>query len=148
MSPMKGQIAPDHIPLNKYEMLVIGMTPMTFTEISGIEEELQTTDLPDRTVASGGQTTPVEFTARLPMHHTVDQAQMELWFSQCKDPVSPKYKRAGTIIYQSISGKVFRTYSLVNMFPTKRVTPDVAMENEGELATVEWTFKADQQLPI
>jgi hypothetical protein len=145
---MKGLLAADHIPINNFEMLIVGMTPMVITEVSGIEEELQTTDLPDRTSASGGNTMPVEFTAKSPMHHTVDQAQMELWFSQCQDPVSVAYKRAGTLIHKSISGETLRTFSLLGLYPTKRSLPDLDMANEGECAFVEWTFKADQVLPI
>jgi hypothetical protein len=57
---MKGAIAPDHIPVNKYQLLVAGVIPLTITEVSGIEDELQTTELPDRTVASGGNRGPSE----------------------------------------------------------------------------------------
>lgn len=145
---MKGLLNPDHIPVNNYEMLIVGMTPMVMTSVSGIEEELETTDLPDRTSASGGNTTPVEFSVKIPMHHTVDQAQMELWYSMCKDPVDPQYKRAGTLIHKSISGQTLRTFSLLGLYPKKRGLPDLELENEGELATVEWSFKADQVLPI
>jgi hypothetical protein len=145
---MKGVLNPDHIPINKYQFLVLGMPTMLFTEISGIEEELQTTDLPDRTVASGGSTGPVEFTAKLPMHHTIEQAAMELWYSQSKDPVHEDYKKPATLIHQSISGKILRTYTIVGAFPYKRVLPDLEMANEGEMASVEWSFKADDTFSI
>ncbi len=147
---MKGDIAPDHIPLNKYQLLVLGtaVPAFTFTEISGIEEELQVTELPDRTVASGGQTNPVEFTARSPMHHISEQAALETWYNEGKDPVDPGYKKSATLIHQSGSGAIVNTYSIVGIFCSKRGLPDLSMENEGELATNEWTFRADEVYPI
>jgi len=145
---MKGAILGDHIPLNKYQLIVLGMPELIFTEISGLEEELETVDLPDRTVASGGQTKTLEFTATLPAHHLIMQAAMELWFVEGRDPVASTYKKTATLILKSISGSTFRTYSLIGLFVCKRATPDLEMANEGEMATIEWTFKADQMLPI
>jgi len=145
---MKGTIKPDHIPVNKYKLLVLGLPEITATEISGLEDELQTTELPDRTVASGGNRGPTEFTIMVPMHHTVEQAAMEVWFRESQDPVLPTYKKAGTIIHYSISGQVDRTYSLIGVFPSKRATPDLEMANEGEMAAVEWTLKVDDVLPL
>jgi hypothetical protein len=145
---MKGAIQADHMPVNKYELLMLGMPPLTPTEISGIEDELQTTELPDRTRASGGNRGPTEFTMMLPMHHLVEQAAMEVWFRSSQDPVLPTYKIVGTLIHKSISGETLRTYSLVGAFPSKRVLPDLEMANEGEMAAVEWTISVDDILPI
>ena len=147
---MKGDIKPDHIPVNKYQLLVLGTAVpfFTFTEISGIEEELQTTELPDRTVASGGNTGPIEFTAKCPMHHLDEQAALELWFNEGKDPVSSTYKKAASLVHMSITGKVLRTYTVVGVFVNKRALPDLAMDNEGEMAANEWGFKADELYPI
>jgi len=145
---MKGAIQGDHIPVNKYQLLVLGMPPLTFTEVSGIEEELEVAELPDRTVASGGNTKAIEFTGKLPMHHLAEQAAMELWFSSAQDPVLPTYKLPATLVHQSITGNVLRTYSLLGLFPSKRALPDLEMANEGEMAAVEWTFRADDILPI
>jgi hypothetical protein len=145
---MKGTIKADHISVNKYQLLVLGMPPLTFTTISGIEDELEVVDLPDRTKASGGNRKAVEFTAKLPMHHIAEQAMMELWFLESQDPVSPLYKKVGTLIHLSISGNVLRTYSMTGIFPSKRALPELDMKNEGEMAEVEWTFQADNMLPI
>lgn len=145
---MKGVLQKDHIPVNKYQMLVVGLPPLTLTEISGIEQELETVDLPDRTVASGGNKGTVEFTAMQPVHHLVEVAAIESWFVESIDPVSGSYKKDGTIILQSISGDVIKTHSILGMFPSKKALPDLEMANEGEMATIEWTFKADEVLPI
>ena len=145
---MKGAIQADHIPINKYELLVLGMPSLTPTEVSGIEDELQTTELPDRTRASGGNRGPTEFTMMLPMHHLLEQAAMEVWYRESQDPVLPTYKKVGTLIHKSNSGETLRTYSLLKAFPTKRVLPDLEMENEGEIALVEWTISVDDLLPI
>ena len=50
---MKGIIKPDHIPVNNFDLLVAGLIDLTAVEVSGIEDTLQTIDLPDRTRASG-----------------------------------------------------------------------------------------------
>lgn len=145
---MKGVLQTDHIPVNKYQMLVVGLPPLTFTEISGIEQELETVDLPDRTVASGGNKGVVEFTVMQPAHHLAEVAAIESWFVESIDPVSGSYKKDGTVILQSISGDTIKTHSILGMFPSKKALPDLEMANEGELATIEWTFKADEVLPI
>jgi len=145
---MKGTIQQDHMPVNKYELIILGMPTIRFTEISGIEEELEVVDLPDRTKAPGGHTKPVEFTAKTMMHHLVEQAGLEIWFQESQDPVSPLYKKIGTLLHKSLTGRTLRSYTLTGVFPTKRALPDLAMENEGEAAQVEWTFSADDVLPI
>lgn len=145
---MKGSIKSDHIAVNSYQLLVAGFVPLTFTKISGIEEELEVTDLPDRTVASGGNTKSIEFTAEIPLHHTLEQAAMEVWFQTCQDPVVPLYKKPATLVLKNISGKVGRSFTLLGLFPSKRALPDLEMANEGEMATSTWTFKADDILPI
>ncbi|MGD9749382.1 MAG: hypothetical protein AB7W59_00140 [Acidimicrobiia bacterium] len=145
---MKGVIRPDHIPVNKYELRVIGAPTLVLTEVSGIEDELETTDLPDRTVASGGNRKSVEFTIMQPMHHGPEVAYMETWYRESQDPVAPSYKKAGTLLHSSLSGITTRGYQLVGLFPSKRKLPDLEMENEGEIALIEWTMKADDILPL
>lgn len=141
---MKGVIAPDHIPKNKYQLLVSGLPPITFTAVGGLEEELETVDLPDRTRASGGNTKPVEFTVRMPTHHVTERIAMENWYAECQDPVLPTYKKVGTLVKQSISSLATVAYILQGLFVSKRATQDLEMENEGELDEIEWTMSADQ----
>lgn len=145
---MKGKIQANHIPLNKYKLLVIGLPGLTPTSVSGIEEELDVVTLPDRTQASGGNTKPGEFTIKLPMHHLVEQSAMEAWYKESQDPVSPTYKKPGTLIYTSIGDTTLKSYTLVGLFPSKRKLPDAEMTNEGEMAEVEWTLKYDDILPV
>ncbi len=145
---MKGDILADHISINKYQLLVAGLPPLTCTEISGLDDELVTNELPDHTVVTGGQHMASEFTIKMPEHHLVQQAAMEGWFQESTDPVLPSYKKPATLISQSISGKIVVTKSLIGVFPKKRTLPDREMSNEGELALVEWTLNVDQILPI
>lgn len=146
---MKGSVKPNHIPVNNFELIVIGLPPILFTEISGLEDETQTVDLPDRTKASGGNDTGAkEFTGSMFEHHTVERAAMELWFKQGRDPVDPLYKKAGTLIKRDISGAVASTTTLVGLWVTKKGTPDLDLANEGDPAMLEWTFSADSALPV
>lgn len=143
---MKGVLNPNHIPINKWRLLIAGMPEFQFTEISEIESELETTQLPDRTHASGGNKLPTEFTARHPMHHTIENVALELWFAQSTGDVDPGYKKDATLVHISINGITLRTYQIIGIFPSKRTLPNKEMANEGELATNEWTFKADDVL--
>ena len=145
---MKGRIDPNHIPLNNYELLVLGMPSLTFTTVSGIEDETQKSEMPDRTMATGGNRGPTEFTAMLPLHHRTQQAAMELWFREGQDPVSPTYKKAATLLHKSIGGTTVASFAIVGVWPFKRKNPDLEMNNEGELAEVEWSFSADDIEPL
>ena len=145
---MKGEIKPDHIGVNKYTLLVAGLVELTCTEISGLEDELNTVELPDRTVASGGNRAASEFTIKIPLHHGVEQAAMELWFRESQDPVSPTYKKPVTLTHESGSGANDRSFTLVGVFPMKRKLPDLEMKNEGEMAEVEWTLSVDDIFPL
>lgn len=144
---MKGALEADHIPVNKFDLLVLGLPPLTITELSGIEDELENVVLPDRTVASGGNRGPVEFTISMPSWHTIEQAAMELWFKESQDPVVPTYKKAATLTMKSIGGTP-KAFALIDLFPTKRSTPDLEMENEGEPAMIEWELKASDMQPL
>ena len=146
--PVKGEILPDHIPLNKFQLLVAGLPPLLFTEIAGLEEELEAVDLPDRTKATGGNTLPVEWTAMHPLHHIVEELALEAWFTEAKDPVSPTYKKDATLLMFSNTGAIIKTYALPGTFISKRVIPDMDKANEGEMAANEWTFQTDQINPL
>lgn len=146
---MKGQIQPGHIPVNKFELLVVGLPTLTVIEVSGIEEELNVVELPDRTKASGGVTNSVEFTITLPGHHSVEIAAMEAWYLESQDPVTPTYKKAASLLMQSVAllGPT-RTFNLINVFPMKRKLPSLEMKNEGEMMAYEWGMCADWIQPM
>jgi len=145
---MKGVIKPDHIPTNKYKLLVPGLIQITAVTMSGIDDELETTELPDRTVASGGERTATEVVLGVPTHHLAEQIAIEAWFQESQDPISPTYKKAGSIILTSGTGNIMRTFTAQGMFPKKRSLPEGDIRNEGELSVTEWTFSIDDLLPI
>jgi hypothetical protein len=145
---MKGEIKPEHMPLNKFEFRVLGLIPLTTITISGIEDELETVELPDRTVASSGERKAGEFEIAIPLHHDVEFAALELWFKEGQDPISPTYKKPCTLIHKSISGRRSRSFTLVGVFVKKRVLPDLDKANEGEMAMATYTMSYDDILPI
>ena len=145
---LKGTIQSGHIPLNRYRLLFLGLPEITAISVGGLEEEIETAELPDRTRASDGQTGVGEFTISVPMHHLIEQAALEAWFAEGKGDVLPTYKKSGTMIYEAIDGQVTKSYTLLGVFPTKRATPDAEMSNEGDMANVEWTFSYDECLPV
>lgn len=144
--PIKGVILSDHVQINKYQLTVIGMPPMLFTAMSGIEEELDQTELPDRTSQTGGRTKPGTFDLTQPMHHTLERFAMEAWFSECKDPVSPLHKKIGTVLAFSQSNANIVSYMLQGLYPQKRALPDFEMDNDGEMGTIVWTMHYDEVL--
>lgn len=143
---MKGKIKPDPVLINKYELRVVGMLPLVFTEISGLEDELELTELPDRTVASTGERKPGTFTAMQPSHHTAEIVAMEVWFRESQDPVSPTYKKPITITRYGSRTKIVRT--VLGVFPCKRKDPDLDMSDEGTMDQIEWTFSFDDIVPV
>ena len=145
---MKGIIKPDHIPVNKWQLIIIGLPPLNPIEQSGMEDELQVIDLPDRTTASGGTRNPSEFTIMIAAHHTVEIVACEIWYREGQEPVLPTYKKAGTIIMKSLSGKILRTRSIVGAYISKRTDPDLELGNEGDMAMIEYTIKVDDVLPF
>ena len=145
---IKATLQPDHIPVNKYQLLILGMPALNLTKISGIEEEVDVVDLPDRTRASGGNAQAFEFTCELPMHHGGEVAAMEIWYEEGKDPVSSTYKKAGTLLMTSGTGGKVRSHTITGMWLSKRKLPDLDFDNEGEMAVIEWTVQADNIAPL
>lgn len=145
---MKQTLLPDHIPVNNFDLIVVGGPPVIqFITFDGLEEELDTVDLPDRTKASGGATKAIETTATHPKHHTVEDAFLELWFSESRLAL-PTYKKAAALTVSSISGLQVRSYNLIGMFPSKRKTADLDMGNDGEMNVTEWTFMIDNSIVV
>jgi hypothetical protein len=140
---MKGAIEGKHIPQNSFVLSVVGLPDLTVVKMDGLEQELETIDLPDRTMASGGQTKTTEFKMSIPAHHDTEVNAMENWFRETKDPVSATYKKVGTLVQKDIEGTIRRTWSLPGLFPKKRAGDDLDMENEGDMTVIEWTMNTD-----
>lgn len=143
---MKGKIQNDPILVNRFDFKVVGLIPLTFTEISGLEDELELTELPDRTTASTGERKAGTFTAMQPSHHTAEVVAMEAWYKESQDPVSPTYKKPVTITRKGATKKVVRT--VLGVFPCKRKDPDLDMADEGTMDQIEWTFSFDDIQPV
>lgn len=145
---IKQVLKADHIPVNKYTLIIAGMPIITFTKLSGLEYGIDVVDLPDRTRASGGNAQASEFTAEQPLHHIAEVAAMEIWFEENQDPISSTAKKAGTLVLTSGTGATIKTYSFTGVWPSKRKTPDLDFENAGDMAVLEWTFQVDSIFPL
>lgn len=140
---MKQVLQPDHYPRNNFQLKVTGLGDLTLIEMSGIEEELDTVELPDRTFASGGHTKPFEFTFSIPAHHATEVNACKRWFEDCQEPVAEDYKKDATLIITSISGSSTLSFVIEGMFLCKWKNSDNDAANEGELHTIEFTAKGD-----
>lgn len=143
---MKFVLQPDHIRVNNYRMDIVGLPPITFTAIGGIERETDKVDLPDRTQASGGRTKPGEVEVSVPAHHTQEVAAMDAWREEAHDPVSPTYKKSATTTM--LSGTLLRQLpkNMVGAWLSKDGTPDLEMNDDGEMAVIKYTLCWDDVL--
>lgn len=141
---LKGRIDPDHIPVNKYELAMVGLVSApTFVEVSGLEQEIGVIDLPDRTRAPGGQVSASEITVKVPAHHSADVNAMDLWWDECQDPITATAKKAGTLTHSSGTGSIQRIYALTGAWVSKRKLADLNMADDGAMAVVEYTIQID-----
>jgi hypothetical protein len=140
---IKGILQPDHIPVNKFSFAVVGLIPLVFTQVSGLEEEMDVVDLPDRTRASGGNSQPFEFTAMQPAWHTAEVLAVEAWYEEGRDPISSSLKKPVIVTLSSGTGAIKRLLNLNGVWPSKIKTPDLDIDNEGEGAFYEVTFQCD-----
>lgn len=141
---LKGRIDPDHIPMNKYELAMVGLTAsVTFTKLSGLEQENAVVDLPDRTRAPGGQVSATEIVVEVPAHHSGEITAMDLWWVEGQDPITSTAKKAGTLTYISGTGDIARAYALLGAWVSKRKLPDGDMSDDGNMAVVTYTIQID-----
>lgn len=141
---LKGRIQGDHIPMNKYELAIIGLpSTITITKLSGMETEIPAASLPDRTTATGGNTNPAELVVEVPAHHKAEIAVMELWLQEAQDPVSALYKKVGILAMVSNTGETRLSWSLKGAWCRKRKLPDMSFEDEGGMSVIEYTISVD-----
>lgn len=145
---LKFVIQPDHIPVNNYQLLITGLAPITFVSIGALEKEMDKVDLPDRTTASTGRTKPGETEVKVPAHHTVEVAQMEAWFQEGKDPITPTYKKTGSLTMISGSRLINKQLTLIGAWVYKGGTPDLEMNDDGEMAVMTYTLCWDDILGL
>lgn len=146
--PLKGLIDPDHMPVNKYELAVVGLPTIQFTSVTGMEIDVGVVELPDRTKATGGQLNTSQLVVQVPMHHTAQIAAMEVWFQEGQDPVVATYKKASTLSHFSGTGNIARNFSMLGVWISKRKLPDLAFDNAGDMAVTEYTLEVDSIIPL
>ena len=145
---LKRTIKPDHMPVNNYQLLVNGFPPIVFISVEGLDEELETVDLPDRTARSGGHTKALSFSAKQPLHHTLEVAIMEQWYKDGQHPVKPDYLKNATLIFISLTHQHTKSYALKECFPHKRAISNAEMNDEGKESEITWTFRATEVVNI
>jgi hypothetical protein len=142
---IKGVIKENRVQTNKFTALIQpGVGQVLFTAMSGLEEELDAVELPDRTMRSGGRKKTIEFDATQPMHHDIEVLSMEAWYRECQDPVSPLHLKIMTLILWDQQGLPRRRVTLFNVWVKKRVHSDLELEGDGEMGTITWTLQADE----
>jgi hypothetical protein len=142
---MRSVILENHIPKSHFALIVTGVNAdkaINFIEFSGFEEKLDTVMLPDRTRVTGQRSQPLEVKARIPAHHKDEIAALDAWLLRAKSKNTTGYKKTATLSFTSISDSLV-SYSMNGMFPTGRATDDMMLENEADMATIEYTFSID-----
>ncbi len=152
---LKGFIQPNHIAVNRFTLAPLGLNLipggvdlLTFIEISEIERKIEVWETPDRTFVSRGISSPFEFSAIQPIHHTSEYFAMELWHKMSIDPLVIGYALPCTLRAISANGVNSISYAIEGVFPYAKKLPKWDLANEGKMATVEWMFKADDIFPL
>ena len=141
---IKNILDANHVQVNKFILLVVGLPPIRFTSVGAIESELDDIERPDRTRETGGRQKPGEFEVTQPAHHILERAAMEAWFEECQDPVSPTHKKTGTILARNQSDVVVMSYQLEGLKIMTRALPEFELDNDGEMAEITWTLTFDE----
>ncbi len=136
---MKYALQEDHIRVNKYRMAVIGLpVDLTPVNIGALDRETDTVDLPDRTKASGGREKANETEISIPAHHLQEVAAMNIWRMEAIDPVSPTYKKTAVVTAFSGTGIRVMMRTCEGAWLNKDGTPDLEMNDEGEMAVIKY----------
>ena len=140
----KGAIQPNHIPVNKFRLDILGQPSILFVTISGLEDETEKIILPDRTVASLGNTPAKVFTATIFEHHTIELAFLRVWIQEGKHPVTKFYKKPGVLTKGNVAGKAISIRTMIGMWPFLEKDADLNLANKGDPAMVTFTFSYDK----
>lgn len=140
---MKGRIKPDHIKVNEFELRIAGVLTLFPIEVTGIEKENPSIDLPDNTTAAGGNPKPIEFVVKVAAHHKDEVVYWNQWAEAAVGVQGPLYKRPVVYTMRSGTNKNLLIANLEGVWVTKTKLPDGEMKNDGEIAIIEYTCKAD-----
>ena len=144
---IRAKLKPEKILNNDFDLLIPGVPPLVVLGVTGLEDELDTAEMPDRTKVSGGRRKPFEIEVKLAEHHVEEMLAMNTWYTQSEVRL-PGYKRVGTLIKTSESGFLSAKYTLLGIFPTKRSDSDLDFNSEGELSEITWTISVDSRISI
>jgi hypothetical protein len=145
---IKGVLKVNREQVNKYQLTIQpGVGAIVLVSIGGLEQELDSTALPDGTVRSGGRGKPGETDIVQPAHHKLEVLAMELWWSLCKNTL-PGYLKLGTLVYFNEYGLPGSKYTLPNIWIKKRKSSDMDLGNEGDMATLTWSISYDDVIPV
>jgi hypothetical protein len=145
---IKNVIQENRAQINKFSLsFTPGVGAPTFVSVSGLEEELDRTELPDRTTRTGGRKKSIEFEVVQPAHHDIEVAAMTNWYQECQDPVSPTHLKVGSLIVYDTVGSPRVKRTLMGCWLSKRVDSDLDLNDDGAQATITWTVNADEMLP-
>lgn len=143
MGGIKNVINSNELSVAKFKFVVIGLPPILFLEVKGLEKETEEAILPDQTTVSGGRTKAGSFTAKVPAHHLVEIAALEMWHEQGIDPVSPNYKKSATLMFLSKDNSAFKMWNVKGCWCKKEKVPDGDLKDQGNEAEIEYTFAFD-----
>lgn len=145
---LKGVIAENRIQVNLYKANVQpGIGAVTFTSIGALEEEMDRHNLPDGTSRSGGRSKPIEFEVKVPTHHDLEIAAMDLWWREGQHPQSPTYLKVFSLTDFDTMGLPRRSITLLNTWISKRGEPERTLgDEEGTMSEITYTLVSDENL--
>jgi len=118
MSNIKGQVLAGAAPRSKFRVSILGLPPFYATKFTGLESELETVELADRTMQSAGNTKASTADVAGYVHHAIEAAAWDAWWVQSQAG-APGYKRGAVVEVLGPSDVPVAIYALAGVFPTK-----------------------------
>jgi hypothetical protein len=118
MSNIKGEVLPGAAPRSKFRVFVGGLPPFYASKFTGLESELETVELADRTMQSAGNTKASTADVSGYVHHSVEAAAWDAWWVQSQAG-GAGYKRAATVEVMGADDIPVAIYALAGVFPMK-----------------------------
>jgi len=116
---------------------------ITFTSISGLEQEIDAAESPDRTAHSTGIAKNVTLTVKCASHDDASISAMYEWYDECWGNVSEGYKKTGTLAFEDNRGIARKVYYLEGAWLKKFADDEAQMEESSKIHETEFSVSVD-----
>ena len=141
---IRGKIPPFPIIGAHFRLSFEGMEDILFTEVNGVEQEIEVVEAPDRTAHSSGIGKHVKLTVKIPGHARASKDAMHGWHEECLGPVSDNYKKTGTLQYYNNQLQPVEEYYVEGAWVCKFMEDQAQMEESSKIHQTEFEIEVDK----